>query len=258
MTPLTNSSSPGVVKSMSRYARRFSSVDSSLIVSNRFSIVPELSSAARIPLSSATSAFAISCRPLAAIAFSFHQLSDLLGRVVGGDSPHGAGAGAHHDRLGLDAGAADADAAQEDAARDAGRGDEDILARDQIVGREHAVDVVAGVDELLALHVVAWPQLALNGAAQALDRRGGDNALWGAPDPHQHVHAGERLRCCDRRGDVAVPDQVDACPGLAQLPDQLLVAIALEDDDGHLADVEALCLRDRTDVLGRARVDVDR
>ena len=68
----------------------------------------------------------------------------------------------------------------------------------------------------------------------------------------------ERLRRRDRGGDVAVADQVDARARLAQLADQLVVAVALEHDDGHLGDVEPLRLRDRADVLGRARVDVDR
>src|ERR671911_2202701 len=124
MTPLTNSSRPGVVKSMSRYARRVSSVDSSEIESKRFLIVPELSSAARIPLLSATRALAVSCSSLTPIPVSFHQSADLVGRVVGGDPPHGAGAGAHHDRLGLDPRAADPDAAEQRPARDAGRGDD--------------------------------------------------------------------------------------------------------------------------------------
>src|SRR5215207_8833682 len=148
MTPLTDSSSPGVVNSMSRYARRFSSVDSSPIESKRFSIVPELSSAARIPLLPATRAFAVSYSSLLApIALSFHQASDLFGRMVGGDAPNGARAGPHHDRLRLDALAADSHAAQEDAAGDAGRRDEDIVARNQIVGRQHAVEVVARVQQ---------------------------------------------------------------------------------------------------------------
>src|SRR2546423_3920541 len=68
MTPLMYSSTPGVVKSMSRYARRVSSVDSRPIESKRFLIVPVLSSAARMPLPSATSAFAVSCSSLLAIA----------------------------------------------------------------------------------------------------------------------------------------------------------------------------------------------
>src|SRR5437899_4014099 len=61
MTPLMYSSAPGVVKRRLRYARRFSSVDSTPIVSKRFLIVPVLSSAARIPFPSATSAAAVSC-----------------------------------------------------------------------------------------------------------------------------------------------------------------------------------------------------
>jgi len=49
-----NSSAPSVVKRSSRYARRVSSVDSTPIESNRFLIVPLLSSAARMPFPSAT------------------------------------------------------------------------------------------------------------------------------------------------------------------------------------------------------------
>src|SRR2546421_421084 len=60
MTPLMYSSAPGVVKRRLRYARRFSSVDSTPIVSKRFLMVPVLSSAARIPFPSATSAAAVS------------------------------------------------------------------------------------------------------------------------------------------------------------------------------------------------------
>src|SRR5918995_4218783 len=127
MTPLTNSSSPGVVKSMSRYARRFSSVDSSRIESKRFSIVPELSSAARIPLSSATSALAVASRS-AGMSDSFQQVRKLRERVVGLDSADGAGAGAHHDRLGLDAQRRRAHTAEQSPARDAGRGDEEVVA----------------------------------------------------------------------------------------------------------------------------------
>src|SRR3954471_15221637 len=68
MTPLMYSSTPGVVKSMSRYARRLSSVDSRPIESKRFLMVLSLSSAARIPLPSATRAFAVSCSSVCAMA----------------------------------------------------------------------------------------------------------------------------------------------------------------------------------------------
>src|SRR5258706_10336632 len=60
MTPLTNSAIPGVVKRSSRYARRFSSFDSTPTESKRFLQVPALSSAASSPLPGATIAFAVS------------------------------------------------------------------------------------------------------------------------------------------------------------------------------------------------------
>src|SRR5215475_9601204 len=55
ITPLMNSPAPLVVNKISRYIRRFSSVEGTLMLLRRFSIVPELSSAARIPLPGATS-----------------------------------------------------------------------------------------------------------------------------------------------------------------------------------------------------------
>src|SRR6201984_606512 len=79
MTPLMNSSAPGVVKRRSRYARRFSSVDSTPIVSKRFLIVPLDSSAARIPFPSATSARAGSCSSLAISISCSRGLCCLLG-----------------------------------------------------------------------------------------------------------------------------------------------------------------------------------
>jgi hypothetical protein len=59
MTPDRNCSTPGVVKSRPRYARRFSSVHSVLIVLKRVSQVPADSSAARMPLPLATIAAAV-------------------------------------------------------------------------------------------------------------------------------------------------------------------------------------------------------
>ena len=50
---------PGVLKSRLRYARRFSSVHSTLIDLKRFSQVPLDSSAARMPLPLATMAAAV-------------------------------------------------------------------------------------------------------------------------------------------------------------------------------------------------------
>src|SRR5260221_5252561 len=83
MTPLTKSAAPFVEKSISRYARRRSSVDSSPIESKRFLIVPLLSSAARIPFPGATSARAVACNSAMLIAsLPFNRAGRLRSDVV--------------------------------------------------------------------------------------------------------------------------------------------------------------------------------
>src|SRR3954462_1498599 len=143
MTPLMYSSAPGVVNSMSRYACRFASVDSRPIVSKRFLIVPPLSSAARIPLPSATSALAV-CRssllmgepPLGrSSVLPSCDLPQPLEPVPRLDAPDGSGQRAHRDRIRHSLVADVPDAAQQIAGRDAGGGDEHVLARHEIVGR---------------------------------------------------------------------------------------------------------------------------
>src|SRR6187431_1606857 len=94
-----------------------------------------------------------------------------------GDRPHGARARTHHDRLGLDRRLADAHAPQERAAGDAGRGDEDVVAPHEVVVRKYLVDLEARLDERRPLAVVAGPEAALERAAEALDRRGRDDAF---------------------------------------------------------------------------------
>src|ERR1700728_2777539 len=59
ITPLMNSPAPGAVNSISRYARRVSSVDSSLMLLKRLRMVLVLSSAAKSPRCFATMAFAV-------------------------------------------------------------------------------------------------------------------------------------------------------------------------------------------------------
>ena len=62
----------------------------------------------------------------------------------------------------------------------------------------------------------------------------------------------------DRRRDVSVANQVDARARIAQLADQIDMAVALEHDDAHVGHAPALGLRDGLHVLGRRCVDVDR
>src|SRR5436190_11093412 len=65
-----NSPATFVLNKSSRYIRRFSSVEGTLMLFSRFSIVPELSSAARIPLPGATSFLATDSKFSVFIVFS--------------------------------------------------------------------------------------------------------------------------------------------------------------------------------------------
>ena len=135
-------------------------------------------------------------------------------------------------------GALVAHALQDVAVGHAGGGEEDVLALDEVVVGEHALEVVAGVHRGLALVVVARPQAPDLPAADALDRRGGDDALGRAADAPQEVDRGARGDRQQRRGDVAVGDQAHARAGVADRLDALLVARAVEHDDHHVADVD--------------------
>src|SRR5512140_2192978 len=84
---------------------------------------------------------------------------ELVERVRRLDPADGAGPRTHHDRVGYRAVRQIADAAQQGSGRNAGRGHENVLSGNEVVGRQHTVEVVAGVDQLLALLVVAGPQL---------------------------------------------------------------------------------------------------
>ena len=81
---------------------------------------------------------------------------------------------------------------------------------DQVVGAEHPVEVVAGVEGGLALVVVAGPQAALELAAHALEGGGGDDALGRAADAEQDVGARVGPGGGDGAGHVAVGDEPDA------------------------------------------------
>src|SRR5688500_4175817 len=99
------------------------------------------------------------------------------------------------------------DAPEKIAAGDAGGGEEDVRAAHEVVAGEHLVEVVTAVDRGLALLVVAGPQLAEDLAAEALDRRGGDDALGRTADPPEQVDLGVLVHGDHRGGDVAVGDE---------------------------------------------------
>ena len=141
-----------------------------------------------------------------------------------------------------------ADARHQLAVGDAGGGEEHVVRGDQVVGGEHPVEVVPGVERLAPLGVVLGRELAQDHAAEALERAGRDDALRGAADAEHQVDAGVRAGRHDRAGHVPVGDQVDPGAGRADRGDQALVPGPVEDDHGDVVRRDALGLGDRGDV----------
>ena len=77
-----------------------------------------------------------------------------------------------------------------------GGGEEHVLGGDQVVGDEHLLEIVAGVEGPLALRFVARGKAALDRPAQALDRGRGDDALRGTADARRSSRG--RPRCPSR------------------------------------------------------------
>ena len=150
--------------------------------------------------------------------------------------PDRARAPAHDQRLRRRAGGVEAHAAHEVAVGHAGGREEAVLARDEILGREHALEVVARVARVLRLVVVARPQASEHRAADAADGGGREHALGRAADAPQQVDARVGHGREQRARDVAVGDQADARAGVADARDHLGVARPVEHDHHEVAE----------------------
>ena len=114
------------------------------------------------------------------------------------------------------------------------------------------------VEPALLLLVVERLAAALDLAAQAAHRRGGDHALGRAADPHHRVHAGAAHRGGDAGREVAVGDQADARAGLADVGDELLVrARGRGPRPSGRSTSRSKARGDVAQVLGHRRVEVD-
>src|SRR5690606_1559363 len=101
------------------------------------------------------------------------------------------------------------------------------------------------------------PQPALDLAADALHRAGGDDAFGGAADAHQQVDAGVGTSRHDGAGHVTVGDELDAGAGFADLVHQLVVTRAVEHHHGDVFGARTLRLCDPADVFAGRQADVD-
>src|SRR5664280_1144725 len=114
------------------------------------------------------------------------------------DETHPVAACAHDERVSTRAVGEKTDAAQEGAAGDAGRGEDD-LARHQVGGAENALDVVdTSRLGLLDLAPGYGPELSLELAAQAAKSRRGQHGLASSADADRQVIVGASDRGRDR------------------------------------------------------------
>src|ERR1700730_3832656 len=151
------------------------------------------------------------------------------------------------------------DAVQELAIGDTGCRKRHVLPVDEVV---HAVDpsqvFEARRTGLLFIIAGAKPQTALQVAAQALQRAGGQHRLRQTAHTEHHVDPGAFERRHDRRRDVAVAEQGDAGANLPHLVHQGFVARAVEHDDGQIRDLHLLGERNPLQVVLHGIGHVDR
>ena len=91
-----------------------------------------------------------------------------------------------------------------------GGGEEAVVPLDEVVGGEHGLEVVAGVERRGPLLFVAGEEPPLDLATHALERGGGQHAFGRAADAEQDVGAGTGPSGGDGAGHVPVGDQPDA------------------------------------------------
>jgi len=91
----------------------------------------------------------------------------------------------------------------------AGGGEEAVVSANQIVGGEHAIEVVALGDRGISLGLVSSPQLALDLAPHAFEGSGGCDTLGRAADTEENVDAGVGPGGGNGSEDVAVADELD-------------------------------------------------
>src|SRR5690242_5261968 len=189
------------------------------------------------------------------VPFACHS-RQLLDRMRGLERADGAGLRAHDQRGRERASRAVSHATEQVAVGDSGGGEEDVLAPDQVVGREDLLEVVSRVDGSLRLLVVSRPQPAHELAAEALEGGRREDALGRSADPPQEVDARVGARRHHRPGDVAVGDEADARARRADAGHHLVVAGAVEDHDHQVAHARFPRPGDRLERLLDRRVHV--
>src|SRR5215208_2369839 len=106
--------------------------------------------------------------------------------------------------------------------------------------------------------LIPRPQLTLHFTAYGADGAGRYDCLRGTTNPHQDIDFGAWGRGHHRAGDVAVHDEPDARPCLANLLGEGLMSWAAEHADGQVLDISAQRASDILQVRCHGGIYIDR
>src|SRR5699024_635945 len=163
--------------------------------------------------------------------------------VLSLNDAHRTGLTAHNNRLGLNTVGEIPGATQQVAVGNTGCSKVAILRSDQIMSTQNSVQIMPGVNGLLALFVIYRGQTALDHPAGRFDSTRGDNALWGATGTQQHIDVGIMTSRSDATGHIAVHNEFYACAGFTNLTDQAFMSRTIENTHVKLRDLFVQGLR---------------
>src|SRR5439155_2603315 len=142
----------------------------------------------------------------------------------------------------------EADAAQEVAVGDPRRTEDDVP-RGELLHPEHVLDVLDPVlPWRLELATRRRAELSVQLAAEAAQRRGGQDRLAGAADSDREMVVRAPDSRGDGRGHGSVLDQLDPRTDRPDLLDEVVMAGTVEHDRGHVIDGAAVRLGDGLNV----------
>src|SRR5215210_266516 len=142
---------------------------------------------------------------------------------------------------------------------DTGRREEHVVAPDQVVERELPLGVCQTVlFELLDLGALRRPHPGLHLSSEALHDRRREDTFRGPSDTDDGVQVGPTHPYGDGRGKVAFWPYLDARARPADLVDEALVPVTVQDGDGDLRSLAAERFCYGRDVLRNGGVYVDR
>src|SRR5215211_4955911 len=141
---------------------------------------------------------------------------------------------------------------------DTGRREEHVGSPDQVVERKLPLGVCKTVlFEFLDLGALRRPHPSLHLPPKTFHYRRGENTFRGSSDADNGVQVAPSHPYGDRRGKVTLGPDLDTRARIADLVDEALVPVTIQDGDGNLRRLAAERLRYGLDVLRNGCIYVD-